>query len=89
MPDMEIKKEEKKEFNSIKNLSVILKENKSAQIVSDHKAFQKSIEKKIAEKLKAFKVKKAQEEEAKRKKLHLWLLKLRWKKLSPKKLRLR
>ena len=64
MPDMEIKKEEKKEFNSIKNLSVILKENKSAQIVSDHKAFQKSIEKKIAEKLKAFKVKKAQEEEA-------------------------
>ena len=66
MPDMEIKKEEKKEFNSIKNLSVILKENKSAQIVSEHKAFQKSIEKKISEKLKAFKLKKAQEEEAKK-----------------------
>ncbi len=59
---MEIKKEEKKEFISIKNLSVILKENKSAQIVSEYKAFGKSVEKKIAEKLKALKLKKAQEE---------------------------
>ena len=63
---MEIKKEEKKEFNSIKNLSVILKENKSAQIVGDYKAFQKSIDKKISEKLKAMRAKKAQEEEAKK-----------------------
>ena len=64
---MEIKKEEKKEFNSIKNLSVILKENKTQQIVADYKAFGKSVEKKIADKLKALKAKKAQEEEAKKK----------------------
>ena len=64
---MEIKKEEKKEFNSIKNLSVILKENKTQQIVADYKAFGKSVEKKIADKLKALKTKKAQEEEAKKK----------------------
>ncbi len=63
---MEIKKEEKKEFSSIKNLSVILKENKGAQIVGDYKAFQKSIDKKISEKLKAMRAKKAQEEEAKK-----------------------
>ena len=61
---MEIKKEEKKEFNSIKNLSVILKENKSAQIVTEYKSFGKSIEKKISEKLKSIRLKKAQEEEA-------------------------
>ena len=63
---MEIKKEEKKEFSSIKNLSFILKENKGAQIVGDYKAFQKSIDKKISEKLKAMRAKKAQEEEAKK-----------------------
>ena len=63
---MEIKKEEKKEFSSIKNLSVILKENKGVQIIGDYKAFQKSIDKKISEKLKAMRAKKAQEEEAKK-----------------------
>ena len=85
MPDMEIKKEEKKEFNSIKNLSVILKENKSAQIVSDHKAFQKSIEKKIAEKLKAFKVKKAQEEEAKKEEVAPVVVEAKVEEVKPKK----
>ena len=64
---MEIKKEEKKEFNSIKNLSVILKENKTQQIVADYKAFGKSVVKKIADKLTALKAKNAQEEAAKKK----------------------
>ena len=82
MPDMEIKKEEKTEF---KNLSVILKENKSAQIVSDHKAFQKSIEKKIAEKLKAFKVKKAQEEEAKKEEVAPVVVETKVEEVKPKK----
>ncbi len=59
---MEIKKEEKKEFNNIKNLGNILKDAKYAQSVSDFKALSKSVEKKISEMLKSLRQKKAEAE---------------------------
>ena len=59
---MEIKKEEKKEFNSIKNLGNLIKDANYAQSVSEFKTFSKSVEKKISEMLKGFRQKKVEEE---------------------------
>ena len=59
---MEVKKEDKKEFNSIKNLGNLLKDNKVANLISEYKAFSKTVEKKIADKQKLFAQKKAEEE---------------------------
>ncbi len=58
---MEVKKEEKKEFSFIKNLGNLVKENKASSLVGDFKGFSKSIDKKIAEKAKAFAKLKAEE----------------------------
>ena len=62
MEEKEIKKEEKLEFNSIKNLGAILKENKVASLISEYKALTKSVEKKILEKQKSLQQKKAEDE---------------------------
>ena len=59
---MEIKKEEKKEFNSIKNLGNLLKGADYAQTFADFKTSSKAIEKKIADMLKNFRQAKAEEE---------------------------
>ena len=66
---MEAKKEEKREFNSIKSLSNILKDNAIEGLITDFKSFSKTMDKKIAEKTKEFSLKKAQAEEKLKKEL--------------------